>query len=119
MSKKYIEQEAVMNACKEAKMIGLPEWNCGIEYAQERIKDLPAADVVQRPRWIPVEQRLPEKSGNYLTAFGDGTAMAVNEFMHPRDWLTEEGRKANPNGKWYWGGVTHWMLLPELPKEEE
>lgn len=47
MSKKYIEQEAVMNACKEAKMIGLPEWNCGIEYAQERIKDLPAADVVE------------------------------------------------------------------------
>lgn len=46
MAKKYIEQEAVMNACKEAKMIGLPEWNCGIEYAQERIKDLPAADVV-------------------------------------------------------------------------
>lgn len=46
MSKKYIECEAVMNACKEAKMIGLPEWNCGIEYAQERIKDLPAADVV-------------------------------------------------------------------------
>lgn len=44
--------------------------------------------------------------------------MAVNEFMHPRDWLTEEGGKANPNGKWYWGGVTHWMPLPEQPKEE-
>lgn len=72
-----------------------------------------------KPHWIPVEERLPEKSGNYLTAFGDGTAMAVNEFMHPRGWLTEEGRKANPNGKWYWGGVTHWMPLPEPPKEEE
>ena len=72
----------------------------------------------QVPDWTPVTERLPKKSGNYLTAFGDGTAMAVNEFMHPRDWLTEEGRKANPNGKWYWGGVTHWMPIPEPPKEE-
>ena len=69
-------------------------------------------------RWIPVTERLPDKSGNYLTAFADGTAMAVNEFMHPRGWLTEEGRKANPNGKWYWGGVTHWMPLPEPPLSE-
>lgn len=71
------------------------------------------------PKWIPVEERLPDKSGNYLTAFEDGSAMAVNEFMHPRGWLTEEGHKANPNGKWYWGGVTHWMPLPEPPKEKE
>lgn len=70
-------------------------------------------------RWIPVTERLPDKSGNYLTAFGDRIAMAVNEFMHPRDWLTEEGREAHPNGKWYWGGVTHWMQLPEPPKGEE
>ena len=76
-----------------------------------------AREYLSKRRWITVTKRPPDESGNYLTAFGDGTAMAVNEFMHPRGWLTEEGRKANPNGKWYWGGVTHWMPLPEPPKE--
>lgn len=75
-----------------------------------------AREYLNRLRWIPVTEHLPDKSRNYLTAFVDGTAMAVNEFMHPRDWLTEEGRKANPNGKWYWGGVTHWMPLPPAPE---
>ena len=70
------------------------------------------------PRWIPVTERLPDDYGNYLTTFNDGSQMCVNEFMHPRHWLTEEGRRANPNGKWYYGGVTHWLPLPEPPKEE-
>ncbi len=118
MSKKYIECEAAKEQIRAHIIIGEPKTNVGLNLAIEAIDEVPAADVVERPQWIPVEQRLPEKSGNYLTAFGDGTAMAVNEFMHPRDWLTEEGGKANPNGKWYWGGVTHWMPLPEQPKEE-
>ena len=89
-----------------------------IEELIEVIQNHDFLESLIKPCWIPVKERLPEKSGNYLTAFEDGTVMAVNEFMHPRDWLTKEGRKANPNGKWYWGGVTHWMPLPEPPKEE-
>lgn len=110
----------------------ITEWNYAIARVQkvfERMtdKDAKLVEVIQnhdfleslmKPDWIPVTDRLPEKSGNYLTAFEDRTAMAVNEFMHQRDWLTEEGREAHPNGKWYWGGVTHWMELPEPPKEE-
>ena len=83
------------------------------------IAKIPAADVVERPRWIPVTERLPEKSGNYLTAFGDGTALSTNIFMHPDDWLTEEGHTINPNGKWYYGEVTHWQELPEPPEEDK
>lgn len=90
-------------------------------WQRELVKSMCEVTLIEseKPRWIPVTERLPDESGNYLTAFGGGTAMAVNEFMHPRDWLTEEGREANLNGKWYWGGVTHWMELPELPKEED
>lgn len=88
-----------------------------IEKLIEVIQNHDFLESLIKPRWISVTKRPPDESGNYLTAFGDGTAMAVNEFMHPRNWLTEEGRKANPNGKWYWGGVTHWMPLPEPPKE--
>ena len=118
----YIDREAAMpdGFCVEVSCQECPFCDDHIKggcKVARFIDAIPAADVVERPRWIPVTERLPEKSGNYLTAFGDGTAMAVNEFMHPRDWLTKEGRKANPNGKWYWGGVTHWMSLPEPPME--
>ena len=107
----YISRKSAIDACFDG-------WNLEPKDCAINIQQLPAADVAERPRWISVKERLPDESGNYLTAFGDGTAMAVNEFMHPRGWLTEEGRKANPNGKWYWGGVTHWMPLPAPPEEK-
>ena len=58
-------------------------------------------------RWIPVTERLPEKSGSYLVyVYGEVTEMDC--------W----------RGKWHMLGddytkaVTHWMPLPEPPKEE-
>lgn len=59
------------------------------------------------PCWIPVTERLPEKSGSYLVyVYGEVTEMDC--------W----------HGKWHMLGddytkaVTHWMPLPEPPKEE-
>lgn len=58
--------------------------------------------------WISVEDRLPEKSGEYLTYCGeyDGTSILNFEVMKTK-------------GKWKtkWKEVTHWMPLPEPPKE--
>ena len=57
--------------------------------------------------WISVENRLPKKPSKYIV------------FM-PR--LTGEGRYAMTyyeNGEWGVGEkVTHWMPLPESPKEK-
>lgn len=36
-------------------------WDKAIDEAYNRILGLPAADVVPRPSWIPVSERLPEK----------------------------------------------------------
>ena len=59
------------------------------------------------PRWIPVTERLPEKNGSYLVyVYGEVTEM---DYWH---------------GKWhrlrddYTKAVTHWMPLPEPPKEK-
>ena len=124
MTEYISKSDAVFAACKVLDTFGgchmgpfCPDSGC--KEVRDIINNVPAADVVERPRWIPVTERLPDESGNYLTAFGDGRYMAVNEFMHPRGWSTEEGRKAHPNGKWYWGDVTHWMPLPEPPKEKD
>ena len=59
--------------------------------------------------WIPVTERLPEKSGEYLTYCGDYDGVCV---------LYYEVLKTK--GKWRtrWKEVTHWMPLPTPPKGE-
>ena len=64
------------------------------------------------PAWIPVTNRLPSREGKYLTAFSKGE-VGQNVFLIFRDSPT----------KWYYnsedtGEVTHWMPLPEPPKED-
>lgn len=71
----------------------------------EQIKDL------ANPRWIPVTERLPEKDGAFITAYSKG-GVSQNWYM-----TFHHG-----GGKWYQnsedtGEVTHWMPLPEPPKE--
>lgn len=74
------------------------------------IDKIPAADV-QPVRWIPVEEQLPETDKLVLVVKSDGD-MAVAGLNAALGWLH------------YWSGcrvrnVTHWMPLPEPPKEEE
>ena len=57
-------------------------------------------------RWIPVTERLPEESGRYLTRERFGT-----------DILSYEVLKTKGKWKTKYKDVTHWMPLPERPKE--
>lgn len=58
------------------------------------------------PRWIPVTERCPEKSGDYLV-FDDCRNLYVNEWhCLLKKWQYDDSR------------ITHWMPLPEPPKEE-
>ncbi len=60
-------------------------------------------------KWIPVTERLPEESGEYLAYCGgyDGICVLYYEILKTK-------------GKWRskWKEVTHWMPLPEAPKGE-
>jgi hypothetical protein len=63
------------------------------------------------PRWIPVTERLPDYPGRFMCYY------EVNdreEIGHCIDW----GRY-DPDDGWYVSGVTHWMPLPEPPKEAD
>ena len=66
--------------------------------------------------WISVKDRLPDAKGEYLTAY------------HPCHWDSVDYRRTQIDvdtwrGKTTWAKkkyhrVTHWMPLPEPPKEE-
>lgn len=64
-------------------------------------------------RWIPVAERLPEK-GEIVLACGK---------RHATSGMFQGALRNNPK-LWHWKGntlkeVTHWMPLPEPPKEDE
>ena len=90
--------------------------------------------LVEAPEWISVEERLPEEthsiffprygtqkwssamwkeqSDNVIVtvAFKDGTRLATIGKTHDGVWHTSISRTLEPE-------VTHWMPLPEPPKE--
>ena len=68
---------------------------------------------VHPPRWISVEERLPERYKHVLVAtrFTDGGEPDLEiAYFSIGGWKKEEGR--------LYGKVTHWMPLPEPPEEE-
>lgn len=80
--------------------------------------------------WISVKDRLPSEDGEYLccTDFNGHKAMHIYSFAKNLRKVDKYDFKGQNRPGWYdydseWGygemhGVTHWMSLPELPKEE-
>ena len=97
-------------------------------YCAETIADHLIANGVTVQQWIPVSERFPEKSDRYLVLFDDGHCMDAeydqcmddgcefgfwHSYHHPvtlgfldSEWIAYEG-------------ITHWMPLPEPPKEDK
>lgn len=86
--------------------------NTHILALQKEIEDLRA----QLPRWIPVEERLPEVWRN------DATAELVNYMIYSPDFGVDIGNYHAKAKKWLCMAlpctVTHWMPLPEPPEVE-
>ena len=64
-----------------------------------------------QPKWISVEERLPEKDGTYIVFIH---AQGVN--------LVDADQYTIGNGWYEWGnhsGITHWMPLPQAPEVEK
>lgn len=70
--------------------------------------------------WIPVTERLPEESGSYLVTTTTGAVTTARFYVgktyppthyRPTEYTSPTKWQSNRN-------VTHWMPLPEPPKED-
>lgn len=73
-------------------------------------------------KWISVKDKLPEKGDYNDYLITDGEHCYVGHYRHDADawdsklgWI--QGMYAD-TGETYDINITHWMPLPELPKEE-
>lgn len=65
-------------------------------------------------KWISVEDRLPDRQGKYLIYTHNGYVT----FGYWGDY--GDGKSSfNPNPRFDYHNVTHWMPVPEPPKERE
>ena len=69
--------------------------------------------------WISCKDRLPEKSGNYLTVDMDSEFSYMRTLGYSakwRGWNCVESIDDEQKAKEWEMNVTHWMQLPELPE---
>lgn len=80
---------------------------------EERISQLDSSI----PLWISVEERLPEDCKHVLVFMRRNVVPGWSvDFWHiDTDWLDDGNWSKNPTGGYF--NITHWMPLPEPPKE--
>ena len=91
----------------------------GIDRCYELAKRLESA----QPKWISVEERLPEDDVNvliYAASEKDGvdSVIAITNYTHSMHGFNIEGWRSPWQYCFWERKVTHWMPLPEAPKEE-
>ena len=87
----------------------LTDGHCALD-AVEYCVEGPCPHFTPRREWISVKDHLPEKYGCYFVCIKAGGIVPttlVDLFDPTSGWLIQKNN------------VTHWMPLPEPPKEEE
>ena len=88
-------------------------WDVNESIALDRIQQLES----QVHRWIPVEERLPEK-----WRANDKERTLINYLVYMPEYGVDVGNWVKNAKMWVVMGlpakVTHWMPLPEAPKED-
>ena len=67
------------------------------------------------PKWISVKEQFPEKGGNYIVCHSGEDGAEVSE----ADYDKRGNCWYDPIEQYIEYHVTHWMPLPEPPKEDE
>ena len=109
------------------KLIDILEWYADFldwerkEDIVDRIMELFATDNNVGGKWIPVSERLPDAGTNVLVFCKGCDYSSILTFRHDR-YGNLEFMYQDDCGYWrkaFRAEVTHWMPLPEPPKEGE
>lgn len=89
------------------------------ELLSELMQAANAIEELSKPHWIPVTERLPEDGVYVLGRYKNNEMAVVSVLDHDEDFTfwraqTDEGWEADCDTE-----PTHWMPLPEPPKEEK
>lgn len=89
-----------------------------VPYYAEEIADKLIANGVTVQKWIPVTERLPEENERVLACYIN----PLRKDRPPRMMVGEGTSTQIVKGKVYlwcggWRSITHWMPLPEPPKD--
>ena len=81
-----------------------------------------AANLIKKAKqstWIPVTERLPDEDGTYLVITNYGTVTIAKYYTSKTFPATQIMPQYTSVAKWQSNrNPTHWMPLPEPPKEE-
>ena len=114
MSGDYISREAAIVRATKGLADDFDAYNVKVN-----LQAIPAADVVERPRWIPVTERLPEKDCHVLAYYGfdHGDGYLGMMFMQALDFYANDPKPHFQHEGLSGMKVTHWMPLPEPPED--
>jgi hypothetical protein len=88
--------------------------NCIMELKKNSLRFLEEETEEERPRWIPVKEKLPDKEGRYLVGdYGDvleAQFYLTGQLRRP-EWSTTDCYESEDLDH-----VTHWMPLPCPPE---
>ena len=76
------------------------------------------AELEEKSKWIPVTERLPDEDGTYLVCTAPGTVTTARFYAFKSFPATKHLPALHRPSSWQSNrNVTHWMPLPEAPKE--
>lgn len=69
--------------------------------------------VIYKSAWIPITERLPEKSGTYLVTIPCKTFKVPRYYITKTAYYLKRENQWTPDDEWEEGKVIAWMPLPE------
>lgn len=111
---RYIDADALKERLEDFSKWCRDGRKQGVDFVLDcPLPDMPTADVAPRAEWISVEDNLPGVIGKYICCVKnkDGNTWTITADYSPemKTWFGQFGEVRNT--------VTHWMTLPEPPKE--
>ena len=116
MADEYIRRDdfiQYLEKCKKGAAVTNLVW-AAIMAIERDVRDMPAADVAPVQKWISVKDSSPE-AGGYVVCIAKRNQFS--RFM-PMVARIEKNGWVNPITEQYISDVSHWMPMPQPPKEK-